>query len=118
MFWTNYVRLCYEVGKSPNQVAEECGVKSSGTVTGWKNGAIPRPSVLKKIAEYFSVSVDDLLIENEKPASVSADGLDSINLLSPELLEELSRFVRLAKANPERALRFLSFANQEIESQP
>ena len=77
MFWTNYVRLCLGVGKSPNQVAAECGVKSSGTVTGWRNGALPRPPVLKQIAEFFSVTIDDLLKDNEKPAPLIGDGLTS-----------------------------------------
>lgn len=49
--------------------ASDVGVKSSGTVTGWKNGAIPRQGVLKRLADYFGVSVSDLTGEQkEKPA--------------------------------------------------
>lgn len=61
MFWNTFAKLCVDAGKSPNTVAAECGVKSSGTVTGWKNGAIPRPSVLRRIAEYFGVTVAELV---------------------------------------------------------
>lgn len=57
-FWRKYVHSCNSVGKSPNHVAEEIGIKSSGTVTGWKNGAKPRPSVLLKIANYFDKPVE------------------------------------------------------------
>ncbi len=60
MFWNRFVDLCNEAGKSPNAVAAACGVKSSGTVTGWSRGATPRKPVLHKMAEYFHVSVDYL----------------------------------------------------------
>ena len=61
MFWKNYLLLCGCVGKSPNAVAAEIGIKSSGTVTGWSNGAIPRKSVLFKLCQYFGVTEDQLL---------------------------------------------------------
>ncbi len=53
MFWTNFERCCRMIGEPPNSVASKCGVKSSGTVTGWKNGAIPRADVSRAIVEYF-----------------------------------------------------------------
>ena len=55
MFWEKYTELCKSVGKAPNVVAEECGVKSTGTVTGWKKGSMPRNKILKRIADYFGV---------------------------------------------------------------
>lgn len=61
MFWTRFIELCNEAGKSPNAVAAACGVKSSGTVTGWRNGSIPRTPVLHKMADYFNVTADYLL---------------------------------------------------------
>jgi transcriptional regulator with XRE-family HTH domain len=64
MFWNNYVRLCAEKGKSPNGVAAELNV-SSGSITGWKKGSVPRVALLQKIADYFGVSVASLLGEDE-----------------------------------------------------
>lgn len=61
MFWNTFAKLCVDAGKSPNTVAAECGVKSSGTVTGWKNGAVPRAAVLRRISDYFDIAVEDLL---------------------------------------------------------
>lgn len=61
MFWTRFIELCSKVGKSPNAVAAACGVKSSGTVTGWSNGSIPRAPILHKLADYFHVTADYLL---------------------------------------------------------
>lgn len=79
MFWETYVGLCNKVGKSPNAVAAACGVKSSGTVTGWSKGATPRRPVLKKIADYFGVTVEYLSGEaeeqKEKPGQSNLAGL-------------------------------------------
>ena len=61
MFWNTFAKLCVDVGKPPNTVAAECGVKSSGTVTGWKNGAVPRPGILRNLADYFGIPVEELL---------------------------------------------------------
>ena len=61
MFWDNFVFYCNQKGVAPNVAAAAVGVKSSGTVTGWKNGAIPRQSVLKKLADYFEISVEMLI---------------------------------------------------------
>ena len=69
MFWENYENLCKSKGVSPNKAASQIGV-SSGSVTAWKNGRIPRLSVLTKIAEYFNTSVEELLSTKQKPAEI------------------------------------------------
>ena len=60
MFWKNYITLCNSIEKSPNGVCSELGF-STAVATKWKNGALPRDTTLKKIADYFNVSVDYLL---------------------------------------------------------
>ena len=62
MFWENFLELCEERGKKPNPVAKELGL-SSGSVTAWKNGSTPQATTIKKIAEYFGVSVERLTKE-------------------------------------------------------
>ena len=59
MFWNNFVALCAKHNTKPNPVAKELDL-SSGSVTKWKNGATPNDTTLKKIADYFGVTVDDL----------------------------------------------------------
>lgn len=93
MFWANYVKLCSQVGKSPSAVAKECGIKSSGTVPAWKNGAIPRSSAVLAIADHFGVDPKELLNGNpdiaKKPALVSEDRLDErVQLLVNQLTDE------------------------------
>lgn len=65
MFWDNFVSLCTQRGTSPNAVAAELK-KSSGSVTAWKNGAVPRETTLKKIADYFEISIDELLYDQKE----------------------------------------------------
>ena len=60
MVWENYDYLCRKAGTSANAVAALCGVKSTGTVSNWKNGAMPNAKTLAAIAEYFGISIEDL----------------------------------------------------------
>ena len=69
MFWKNFSNLCVKIGKSPNAVAKELAL-SSGSITSWKNGAIPRDTTLIKIADYFGVDVS-YLTGNITPLTVT-----------------------------------------------
>ncbi len=68
MFWDNYYNLCLNNGISPNAAAKEMKI-SSGAVTEWKKGRLPQMATIKKIAEYFGVSVADLTAENSTPTA-------------------------------------------------
>lgn len=70
MFWETLSNLCNERGVSPNGVCAELGL-SNATATKWKNGAIPRQSTLRKIADYFGVSVSYLLGVVDDPDPVA-----------------------------------------------
>lgn len=69
MFYSNYVKLCTNLNKSPSAVGEELGF-TRASVTGWGNGATPRKSSLIKIADYFGVTVTELMagVEEQKEA--------------------------------------------------
>lgn len=60
MFWDNFYALCSLHNKKPNPVAKELGY-SSATVTKWKNGTSPNLSAAADIANYFHVTIDELL---------------------------------------------------------
>ena len=61
-FYERLAKLCEQRGFKPQNKAfrDAVGV-SSGTITGWKNGALPRTEILLRLADYFSVSQDYLL---------------------------------------------------------
>lgn len=96
MFWSKFVHLCNSVGKAPNVVASEIGIKSSGTVTGWKNGASPRPSVLLRIADFFGVSVDYFFDDGVSERDDKKDSTDS----------ELQEYLEYLKNRPEMRMLF------------
>lgn len=65
MFWNNFVDLCNLKSTTPTAVVKKLNI-SAGSVTGWKEGSIPRDTTLKKIADYFEISVTELLSNNKK----------------------------------------------------
>lgn len=92
MFWTNYVYLCDKENKSPNRVAKELGVQSSGTVTKWSKGeTVPRAALLLKMSDRFGISTEDLLHADlrakKMPSLVSEEELKKYSVLG---LEELT----------------------------
>lgn len=74
MFWENFLALCEGVNKKPNKVAAELGC-SSGSVTAWKNGRIPKWGTLLKIAKYFGVAPETLIGNSDKSYSINASGI-------------------------------------------
>ena len=69
MFWNNFLAECAKKGKSPAVVAEELGFSNSAT-TCWKNGSLPRMSSRKKLADYFGITVDELMGTKKEPAGM------------------------------------------------
>lgn len=91
MFWDVYTRLCAKDGKAPNVIAREvCGVKSTGTVTGWKNGATPRNNVLGQLSDYFGVSVDYLLTGEEQKEKPTPSEESELNARFDALLSQMT----------------------------
>ena len=67
MFYDKFAALCKQKGVSVSRAAVESGISKS-LVTKWKTNRIevPSPEVLQKLSNYFSVSVADLLGEDDK----------------------------------------------------
>jgi hypothetical protein len=69
LFWGNFVNQCEKIEKSPTVVVEELGFKRSA-VTSWKNGALPQVKNRKKIADYFGITVEELMGTKKEPAGM------------------------------------------------
>lgn len=94
MFYDNYVRLCNSINKKPSAVALEVGISKS-IVSRWKNGGGITDSTAQRIAEYFGVTVAELLGGNEqknKPTTINGD----------ELSEAERDFILLLRSIPEQ----------------
>lgn len=117
MFWNNFVELCNKKSVSPNGACADLGL-STATATKWKQGAVPRDTTLKRIADYFGVSTEYLLSDNEDIPSIPGSSqiknppqdiptedelFEEIKKLlndqpmSKRLYDELSRFVEMFK---------------------
>lgn len=106
MFYNRYIFLCDQIGKKPYTVAKELGLGNSN-VAQWKKGSTPRPSVIKKMAEYFDVSMSYLMAGEERikrPSAQTGGGLDEeiisrLLRLTPEELQKVDGFVQGLLAN-------------------
>ena len=65
MFWNSFIAICNDNNTTPTATVKALGI-SLGSVTKWKNGAQPNSTTLKKIADYFNVSVEYLKGETEQ----------------------------------------------------
>lgn len=91
MFYDTFVALCEIKGVTPTRAAIEIGM-SKGTPTTWKKlGTTPRAAQLQNIADYFGVSVSDLLSnEIEKAATLSDDGYSEKKKSLLKAVEQMS----------------------------
>lgn len=77
-FYEKYLCLCNSINKSPSAVALELKI-GKPSVTRWKNGATPRDATVLKIADYFGVTVTELMAgvgEQEKAPATEGEGYD------------------------------------------
>lgn len=108
-FYENYVQLCNQINKSPSAVAIELKI-GKPSVTRWKSGVKPRYATAMKVANYFGVTVEDLMGESKgegiKKDPIPKDGavspakqklLDSVDGMSDEQLEKLLGLIEEAK---------------------
>lgn len=77
MFWNRFVELCAKEGTTPTAVVSKLKI-SGGSVTKWKNGSIPNPTTIVKIAEYFNVSTEYLSGNTEQKEKPSEEGEDMV----------------------------------------
>lgn len=65
-FYDRYEQLCSERNMRPQtpEMLDIAGV-ISGSVSGWKKGALPKTEVLCRLASYFQVTTDYLLCLSE-----------------------------------------------------
>jgi len=58
--YENFRLYCSQHGESIRSVCEKLGISPS-TTTKWKTGSSPDLSTLKKIADYFCISINELV---------------------------------------------------------
>lgn len=110
MFWDIYIRLCQSKGKSANAVARELSI-ASGTVTEWKRGRTPQNATLKRIADYFGVSVEYLLGSDGEKATRANESTGRHGLRVPV-------YERIVKGEPIEVVAAVDVPDAEAISVP
>lgn len=59
MFYDNFMALCKQKGVTPSAVMRAIGLNKS-SASYWKKGSTPSSDTLRKLADYFGVSMDYL----------------------------------------------------------
>lgn len=109
MFYVQFLNLCLSKNKSVYKVVQEIGLSRS-VIGRWKSGSVPNGNTLNKIADYFGVSVNRLLLgdspSDDPGASLPQDLLTPDEMLTyalfdgeatPEQLEEVKKFAAFIK---------------------
>ena len=107
MFYDNFVALCDSANKTPAYVGRELGIDKS-TISCWKaRKTNPSDVNAKKIANYFGVTVEELIgdgIKKERPADGEARVCD--------LPESIQKIINICLDRPELASALLTLAQQ------
>lgn len=104
MFWKNFVTQCEKLEKSPTTVVEELGFKRPA-VTSWKNGALPQVKNRKKIADYFGITVEELMGTKKEPAGegeLTEDMKEILEYAQKMGPDERKAFITLLKSNAKK----------------
>lgn len=72
MFKRNFINICAERGVAPTAVLKQIGL-SNATFTCWTEESIPRQTTLKKIADYFGITPEDLLRDPAEKVAAPAE---------------------------------------------
>lgn len=88
--YTIFKELCDKKGVTPYRVAKDTGIGRS-TFTDWKKGRTPRADKLKKLADYFGVSVEVFFGDVQKTGQDESYYLD----------DEAREMLRFLNENPE-----------------
>ena len=103
MFFDNYEKLCQRNGESPSTLAAKLNI-GKGSYSQWKKGAKPQNPTLKKIADYFGITVADLMSgQIEKPDAtndieLSTDEIEMISMYRQLSLNQKAAFDSLLKS--------------------
>ena len=114
MFYDKFVRICKSRSISPSKAAIEAGLSKS-TVTKWKTtpDAEPTGAAIKKISEYFGITIAELMgEENDKAPTGNGerDILDDVDVafygdfkeLNEDEKETVRDMVRLMRQRKEK----------------
>ena len=109
MFYDIYVNLCEAHGLAPTSVLTEIGI-SKGTFTNWKTGGNVTARTKKLIADYFGLTVNEMMSgQTKKPPVKTTEGDEMEAILEAARGNSDLRvlFSRSSKATPDEIRKTL-----------
>lgn len=107
MFYVNFINLCARDNVTAADVGRAIGV-SGAAISKWKKGGMPSDVTLAKLSNYFNVSLDDLLTDEEETSPAKSAEDETLEELLERLKtrEEMKMLFKLADgATKEDVLR-------------
>lgn len=113
MFYDNFLKLCNLKGISPTAAVVEMGFQKS-VATRWKK-SIPTDANKLKIAEYFGISVEELMSgQKEKPVLKKDEPEITFDDFTYAFLNESKE---LTEENKQKLLEMAKFFRQQQEKE-
>lgn len=109
MYYQNFEQLCKQNNVTPNKVSKETGI-STATLTSWKQGKYtPKTDKLKIIAEFFNVSLEYLMQNEEVEWNPSEQTVDYSLSLTEEEQQLLIEYRNADSVKKEMIRRLLAY---------
>lgn len=108
MFIDSYLKICEEFGVAPTKVLTDLGISKSA-YTNWKNGGEPANRTKKQIADYFGISVAELMSGEIKKSPAKAEEDDELEAILQDFKDnpELRALFKLSrKATPDELRQY------------
>jgi len=108
-FFQRVEALCKDMGITTTDLAPAAGI-GNGTLTGWRKGAVPSLSSVKKLAEFFEVSTAYLRCETDDPLDYANLDVSGFNIPLYDIILKKCKG-NIAQANRE----YLEFEKEQAE---
>ena len=106
MFKKNFINYCNIKGVAPNKVCADIGLSNS-IYSNWTDESVPRRATLMKLADYFGITVEELLADEPAPAEIKKEPTGNADELPDDIKIIAGLVGRLA---PEQLPPVLSIA--------
>ena len=111
MFKENFIKYCNRINVPPTVVCQQIGL-SAAAFSKWNDNSVPRRATLQKFADYFEVTIDELLSDDpvkflQKEKSANDDEFDEAKMreiyaiysaLSPERQRQVDEYLAFMRS--------------------
>ncbi|MCL1974616.1 MAG: helix-turn-helix domain-containing protein [Firmicutes bacterium] len=101
-FFERYDLLAKRNKTNVNAVAKKLNL-SSGSLTAWKNGAVPNANSVKKIADFFGTTTDYLLGLSDHSQPIN-DLMEAVKNLNDQETEKVKDYILFVKSQRKQEL--------------